>query len=435
MKKRIVQTVFFAFVVLFLFPAVLGAADAALRQPQSVSDTAAKTDDQPLTLPACYALALKQSELIAVDAELIKQAEAHFLQALGTLLPQVSFSRAETRQKTDMSSSSDRSFEQKIVFQQTLFSGFKEFAAMSGSQLEKRQREHEKRRAEQLLLGDVSDAFYLVLEIREDLRILELIQKALTERIDELNVRENLGKSRASEIATTQTQLYVLEDQIESVRNQEKIAHELLAFLIGRTEYEITGTSEQLPLLTLESEYAARAASRSDVLAADYAWQLDKKRVQVARSGFFPQVDLGVSYYTHRTSAPTDSDWTSLLTITVPIFEGTTTYGEVKEAVSRSRESELLLRRVTRSVSQDIHDAYVNAQSAFARTEILKKAVESAERSYDLQTQDYKLNMVNNLDVLTVLQSLENIRRTYNHMLYESKRAYWQLRIAAGESL
>ena len=57
----------------------------------------------------------------------------------------------------------------------------------------------------------------------------------------------------------------------------------------------------------------------------------------------------------------------------------------------------------------------------------------SAELSYHLQTQDYKLNVVNNLDVLTAIQNLEDVRRSYIHTSFESKRFYWQLLTAAGE--
>lgn len=436
MKAYTVKTGFLVFLAGFFLPVFAGAVEITVTAPQAEHLAFASADtsqSHPLILEECYALALKQSEVVAIDIEKIKQAEAHFLQALGTLLPQVSLSRTETRQDTELSSSSDSSFEQKAVFKQVLFSGFKEFAGMSGSQLEKKQRLHEKRRAEQLLFVDVSEAFYLLLEIREDLRILGITRTALTERISELKTRENLGKSRASEIASTQTQLYSLEDQIESVKSQEKIARELLAFLVGTPIDEIADVSNSEQVLKAETDYTARAVSRDDVLAADYAHRLYQKNVLVAKSGFFPQVSLETSYYNHRTSSPTDSAWTALLTVTVPVFQGTTTYGQVKEARSLERQSELTLRRTARGAAQDIHDAYVIAQAAAVRVGLLKKALESAELSYGLQKQDYTLSLVSNLDVLAALQNLQSVRRNYNHIVFESKRAYVQLRVAAGE--
>jgi outer membrane protein len=389
-------------------------------------------ENQPLTLRDCYKLALKQSELIAINSELIKQAEAHFLQALGTVLPQVSFARSEEWENSKLSPASNRSYEQKFVFQQALFTGFKEFAAMASSNFEKKQRENEKLRAQQLLFVDVSDAFYLLMEVREDLRVLETIKVALSDRISELNKRVDLGKSRTSEVVNTEVQLYTLFDQIEVVKNQELVVKELLEFMIGKPLGEIVDPGTEISLKP-ESEYLKMAASRADVQAADFAWQADKKNIIVAKSGFLPSVSLEGDYFNHRSSAPKDSRWDTLLSINVPIFEGTTTYGQVKEAVSLAKESELLFSRVGRVALREIHDSYVTAQTAFSRITVLKKALGSAELNYDLQTKDYELSVVNNLDVLTAIQDLYNIRRNFIRVTYECKRFYWHLLVAAGD--
>lgn len=390
-------------------------------------------ENRALTLKECYRLALKQSEFIAIDYEKIKEAEAHFLQALGMLLPQVSCSRQDTRNEySDMNPTYNKSYEQKFTFTQALFTGFKEFAGMAGSKLERKQREYEKLRAEQLLFIDVADAFYLLLQEREDIEALATIENAFIDRMDELKNREKLGKSRTSEVVMTETQFYMLEDQIESVKSQEQVAGELLAFLIGGPVNEITESECDFSLKP-ESAYQAEAYSRPDVRAANFAWQADQKGVMAARSGFYPQVNLEGDYYTHRANPPTDSSWGALITIYVPIFEGTITYGQVKQAIAIARESELLLQRARRVAVREIHDAYVYARADILRVGILDKALKSAEKNYDLQRQDYRLSVVNNLDVLAALQSLEDVRRSFIHILNERKRFYWQLLVAAGE--
>jgi len=386
-----------------------------------------------LTLRECYKLALKQSEYIAIDYEKIKEAEAHFLQALGTLLPQVSFSRQEVRNEHSRQSPAyDNFYEQKFTFTQALFTGFREFAGMMGSKFEKKQREYQKLRAEQLLFIDVADAFYLLLEEQEDIEALETIENAFIERIGELQAREKIGKSRVSEVVMIETQLYTLQDQIESVKSQEQVVHELLAFLIGGPADEIVETDSDFTLKQ-ETAYMIKASSRPDVRAAYYAWQADLKGVMAARSGFYPQVKLEGDYYTHRWSTPSDSSWEALLSIDIPIFQGTITYGQVKQAMAIARESELLFQRANRVAVREIHDAYVYAMAEILRAGILEKALKSAEKNYDLQCQDYRLSVVNNLDVLTALQSLEDVRRTFIRVSNERKRFYWQLLVAAGE--
>ena len=230
----------------------------------------------------------------------------------------------------------------------------------------------------------------------------------------------------------TETQLYTLEDQIESVKGQELVARELLAFLIGREISEIMEPEGDFSLKP-ESEYLDNAPSRPDVRAANFAWQADLKGVLAARSGYYPQVNLEGDYYTHRANPPADSSWGALITVYLPIFEGTITYGQVKQAIAIAKESELLFQRAGRVAASEIHDAYVYAKADILRVGILDRALKSAEKNYDLQQQDYRLSVVNNLDVLAALQSLENVRRSFIHISNERKRFYWQLLVAAGE--
>ncbi|MBF0532636.1 MAG: TolC family protein [Candidatus Omnitrophica bacterium] len=394
--------------------------------------TVARIAAGALTLRNCYQLALKQSEIIAIDAEKIKEAQARFAQSLGLILPQVSFVRTDSRQEAESSADSRHALDQEFVFTQTLFSGFKEFAAMSASRLQGQQLSWEKQRAEQLLYTDVADAFYLLLEIREDLGVLRSIHQSLEERVKDLQQRENIGKSRHSEVVNVQVQVYNIEADIETGKSQEVIARQLLEFLIGKPVKDIVDTDIDFQLKT-EKEYLAKAEKRSDVRAARYAWQAQRKLVTVAQSGYFPKVSGEVDYFLHRSTAPQNNDWTALLTIDVPIFEGTTVYGEVRQAQSVAKQNEWLWLRAKRQAVQDIQTAYANVQADLGRNQALAKALAAAEENYSLQLQDYKYNLVNNLTVLDAIQSLETARRSYIHTTYESKRFYRQLLTAAGE--
>ena len=419
-------------IILFFFPSLCFCAETGdATKVMNISMAPGNDNSQFLTLTACYRLALKQSELIAIDSEQIKIAEAHFLQAFGTVMPQVSFSHTGTREYSS-NAALNKTYEAKFAFSQALFSGFKEFAAIKGGGFEKSQRENEKWRAQQLLFVDVSDSFYLLLEIGEDLKALEAIEYALMDRIKELRARENIGKSRSSEIATTEYQLYNIQAQIGQDKNQKIIARELLEFLVGRPIDAIAETKFE-PILKEESQYLAEASFRPDVEAARFAWKADQEKITIAKSGFLPQVNVAGDYFTHRSSVPQDSKWDALLEVNVPIFEGTTTYGQVKEAKSVAKQSELLYSRAGRLAIQDIHDAYTNMHTSIAIKKMLGKALKAAELSYHLQARDYKLNVVSNLDVLTAIQNLEDVRRNYIHTSYESKRFYWQLLAAAGE--
>ena len=411
-------------------------AQSALAKTFEISDKKGAQGAMPLTLREAYSLALKTSETIAINDQVIREAEAHFLQALGTLLPHVSFSSQDIGQDISGSPTSLRhSFERAFVFKQRLFSGFREFVGISAGRLERSQRINEKIRAQQLLYNDVSDAFYLLIEQREDLRILQTVRNALLDRIVELRQRIKVGRSRRSELVSTQAQLYIVDAQIETDKSQEAVARQLLEFLVGRSVGQLADTYIGPLAGRPESYYTARSADRPDVKASKQAWEVAKKASYIAKTDFFPTIDAEGDYFAWRNTVPSDGKWEALLSINVPIFQGTDIIGNVKEANAKAEEARLTYLRLDRSAVQDIRDAYAQFTIGLSRNRALKKSLAASEMDYYLQRSDYKLNLVNNLDVLTAIQTLEEARRNFTQSLYENERLYLSLLVASGENL
>lgn len=397
---------------------------------------------QPLNLKHCYDLALIRSEMIAMDTELIKQAEAHYLQALGIMLPHVGFEMTEIQQDTGKDGGSDaamigfksKTSEVGFVFRQQLFNGFKEIAAMAGSKNETSQYRYQREHAEQQLLVDVVYSFYLLAEIREDMAALRGIKGQLAHRICELRERENIGRSRYSEVVEARTQLYRVKALIEVDKNRENVARHLLEFLIGEEVGDIAYTEEAELLLFSEDEYLTKIECRPDVRALYESWQMWDKNIVVAASGSMPKVFLLGDYYTQRTGFYKNLDWDVTLNIDVPIFEGTETIGAVKQAISQANYAKLQLERKRRLAVEDIRDAYDTASSAVEIRDKYIKAFDSSQLNYSLQKKDYDMSLISNLDVLSALRTLYDSKRDYIHSAFEVKRAYFQLLFSVGEA-
>lgn len=395
-----------------------------------------------LTLSDCYALALKQSETIAIDANFIKEAEARFLQALSIMMPYLSYQSVHTQEavpddkgSTFGSLKPTKSTQNQFQVNQVLFSGFKAFAAMGASTFEKKQLSEEKLRAEQLLLVDVANAFYLVIEEREDLKALIRTKTALNNRVKELKARENLGRSRASEVVNAKAQLYTVEADIKVVKSQEIVARQLLEFLIGAPVNKVADSYEIPPYLMPEEYYVSKFVNRPDLKALGYASKFSKKQLDVVNSDFLPTVSWQGNFYTQRTGFDKGTDWDVMLNVEVPIFNGTETIGKSREYRLKWQDSELRYMRLKRFAAYDIKDSYVKFTTALAVHENLRKAYYTAKVNYYLQRKDYERSLVNNLDVLASIQTLQDAQRNYIHAIYEAKRLYWQLRVSVGESI
>lgn len=392
----------------------------------------------PLTLDACYQLALKRSEVIAIQHERLKETESRFLQAFSGVLPRVSFSSSDKRQE-DIGGSSSFTLpsvpERHFTFTQPLFRGFKEFKVMAGSRAEHRQRTHDQARAEQLLLLDVVEAFSLLVQQREDLYVLETTRLTLLERLDEIKTREQLGRSRSSEVASAEAQLRRVEAEWQRVNRLEVTARQLLEFLTGQEPIRAVDANVQAtPMFSTEESYVAQAPFRADVQAAKEAYHVAHKLVGVARSDFWPDVDLESSYYTKRAGVSEDIDWDVTLTVDVPIFQGGETLGAVREAKSKARQSKLAWELAQREAELEIRDLHAQLSSARKRYQTLKQAETAAALNYRLQLEDYQRNLVSHLEVLEALQEFQDVRRDVIGVKHDAQRLSWKLRVATGQT-
>lgn len=307
---------------------------------------------------------------------------------------------------------------------------------MAGSRAERRQRVQHQRRAEQLLFLDVSEAFYLLRQQREELYILEMTRTTLLARIDELEARERLGRSRPSEISSAEAQLRRVEAELEQVRGREATARQLLEFLTGREPIEgIVDLAPDRPSVDPVAASLERVKRRSDVAAVLEATHIAKEERVIARSKFFPTVNLEGNYYVERAGAAEEVAWDVVLKAEVPLFQGGEAVGGVKEAKSRERQVRLALEKIQREARLDIRNAYAELGAALARYQAFLQALEAAEENYRLQAADYRISLVNNLDVLQALEALEETQRNVIQARVEVKRRYWRLRVATGETL
>ncbi len=387
------------------------------------------------TLQECYELALKQSEKLAIQKEVIEEAKARFLQAISALSPRASFVYSNKWQDANSSGSTSRreTPEGKFNFSQPLFTGFKEFADIAASRTEKKQRGYEFERAKQLLFGDVSDAFYFFLSTQKDFGVLLAIEEILRERIDELEKREELGRSRPSEVVSAQAQLSRVEAEIQLIDSQRQVARQILEFLTGEQIDRLNDETEMSPTLMPLEFYAPYSEKRLDVLASYEAWQKSKSEVISTASGYWPTVSLDSNQYTKRVGSSENIDWDATFTVEVPLFQGGETAGEVQESKAKEREAQLAFEKLKREALLEIKNAYARLNFGLKRCEALKKALEANERNYQLQLEDYNINLVNNLDVLRALEEFQETKRDFVAIQNEVKRLYGQFKVSLGE--
>ena len=395
-----------------------------------------------LSLDEAYRLALKRSESLAIQAEEIHKAQARFYRAFDYFLPTVSFEMTRFRQDVGKGRAGTSGIDtgrrstptDKFTFSQPLFSGFKEFAAIQGSGADKAEQKFRLQRAKELLFVDVMESFYELLRIQKQAEILQDTQKLLQDRLKELEGRMRLGRSRESDGKSSTADLKLVEADLLEIKAAETTAKNLLEFYIGEAlgERSLEDRRPDGPVSEI-SNTIGKVAARSDVRAEEQALIVAEKNVVAAQADLFPTVSLDGNYYTRRIGSQSGNDWDATVTFEVPVFEVGKTLGDIKEAVAGKDAAKFMAEESRRAAELDVKDSYERLRSSVLEEKALEEAALAAKENYDLLTEDYRHNLVNNLEVLDALRRYKDVQRRYHDSSYQNRKNYWKLQAALGD--
>lgn len=391
-----------------------------------------------LTLDEYFAAALKRSEVVATQSELIRQAEARYKQAGAALRPTVDGVASYTRQdpvptgESAASNFPNRQSLAKITATQPLFRGFRDLAAVRQTKALIGAQNQDYLSARTQLFKDVLRNFYTVLSIEQDLRNLDAEIRQDLDREKELNARIRIGRSRIGEVLTVQSNISTLRAQAQQLQGQLSVAREAFAFLSGLDPATPLRDTETLPAgVEPLDEYLARLDLRPDVKAGQQRLTAAQENTKVARGADRPSVDLNANRYLNRTGSLRDSEWDVGIALTVPIYTGGLLQAQVSEAVSQQTQAELSLSQIRRQAEEEIRSAHQSVVYDRLQVDALEKATEAARKNYQAQEHDYRLGLVTNLDVLQALTAYQENQRALDRARYTAKSDYLTLEAAA----
>ncbi len=400
----------------------------------------AEPTNRSLTFEDCYRLAVKQSERLLQAEEDIKQALARRKQALGAVLPYLQWGTQTIWQDTSGSGNDGsgvastltkgRRTESKFTAEQPIFQGFKEFSAMSAYKAQSRRNEALLMQQSVNLYLNVAEAFYRVVQLEQFIADTRTSISLTEDRVKELRGRIRLGKSRDSEVLSSESQLSILRAQEARALGDVIAARDVLGFFIGQDARSLNFVDNQSYPPPVESEQKALqlGVNRSDVRAAKEDVEAKKYGIRVAKSGYYPKAGLVGNYYTWRPGFQSEIDWDVAFNLAVPLFQGGEVKGLAEEAKSIYKQSELELSRTMRFAESEIRQAQAALVSSINETNALQDSYEKSRRSYEGQRQDYRLGAVNNLDVLQALNAMQQTKANYNSSYLQTKLNYLKLK-------
>lgn len=294
----------------------------------------------------------------------------------------------------------------------------------------------------ELTLVDLLTAYWRVAQL----------ERTVTVREDNLAIsRRNLQRAQyAFEYGVT-SRLGVLNNEVNVNNDSIQLQLALVQFenakrdlnvLMGRDasiDFTTDTTIEYIGDITLE-QLTADALDRNVFLAmADQNIELDEIASELARTGWFPVIDLNGGYNWRQTpyvNQPVDylgnHGLNGGLTLSWNIFDG----GRTKTAVQNSQlfleDSRLYREDIQRRIERDIQNGWAAYQTALYVVEAERKNIETSQYNYERTQEQYNLGNVTTTTLREAQTNLLNSRLGLLIALYQAKVSEIQLLQIAG---
>ncbi|MBQ6377799.1 MAG: TolC family protein [Prevotella sp.] len=161
---------------------------------------------------------------------------------------------------------------------------------------------------------------------------------------------------------------------------------------------------------SLQSVYEQALMSRPEIERSQLAIKSSDVSVSLAKAGWMPSVNVtgGVTTSTNSLSSngwgtqiKTNTNASLGLGVSVPIYDGRSTKTSVNKAKIQQLQAKLDLQDQQKTLYSDIQQYWLNALTNQQKYKAAASSVESAQQSYDLLSEQFRLGLKNIVELMT----------------------------------
>src|SRR5512140_140921 len=190
-----------------------------------------------------------------------------------------------------------------------------------------------------------------------------------------------------AQLTLQQRERELLDTQLTIEKAQLGLA--VLMFPDFRTDFTLVDDLDSVPAIPpFEQVQSAARETSPDLRAAQAALRQEQFGVSIARSGFLPSFTFDYFYgIDNHEFATGDRDGRNRLgssaqaTLNIPVFNWWTTRSKVRQAELRQEQARLDLTLTQRELASGMRSFYLEAESARAQLDLLKRTVDFAAES------------------------------------------------------
>lgn len=341
-------------------------------------------------------------------------------------------------------------FNADLVLRLPLFAGGRLVAEVRAAELLEASAGQRLARSRSDLLFNVSSLYYGLLAQQGLIASLEHAEQSLGGHLDQ--VKSLIAGRKAAAVDGIRSEVKLADIRQRRLREQNIMAiqrQSLLNLLGAESATDDFSLADELAVPLVEkgpvkSEVESSLSKRPDVIAARHELDAQAARLDAARSGHWPTVNLVGAVGQRSMNDPAqqpkglpNNDQVSRLGVTfeMPLFEGGRTKAKVDEEHAKLNALRQRLDKLLLQARLDVVSAGANLTSALERLNSTEKAVELAKKVAEIEREKYALGRGIQLDVLDAQSALIDAEATHIRALADANTAKAQLLWANGENL
>lgn len=405
-------------------------------QNQNTTIQAKSNSSRPMTLDMVYRSALEQTSTEMESQNRIEQSKLNVQIAKGRMLPTIDLNGRHIHQDPEAASRLNRSSNQddvtsaELTISQPLFRGHQLRAGLAIAENFVNMASSERDQLRMSLYADVASLFYEIKLAEAEYVNLKNSSDLTLDRMNELEKRTKIGKSRRGEWLSARSQKAVIDSQLSGVQGQVQKKREELSLIAGVPN----DIPLEAPVLNFESTdlaiYLSKIEEHPEIKSLNMQVNSADQEVAIAKGERLPTLDATGNYYLYRTGTlEGQTTWDLSLNISFPLFDGFINANEIQIAKINEQYIKLKLRQRKLAIQRQIEATFKEILTAKKQIYLLQQALRTTEANYKEQLKDYKNSLVTNLEVLQALNTFQETKRTLDRTKLQTELAVFNLKL------
>ncbi|MFN3640081.1 MAG: TolC family protein [Flavobacterium sp.] len=375
------------------------------------------------TLSECVAYVLENNITIKQSELDLKTTDIEKLEAIGNFLPGLQATAnyaintgANINPATNQfENETFRSASGNINSGVALFNGLANWKNLQRSKLSKMAATFRLDKMKDDIMLNVANNYLQILLAKEQVKILNAQNKITQANINQTKDLIDAGSLPAGDLYELLANDASQKQQIIAAENQlflSKLALAQIMLLKEYYQFDIADEGFDVPLTAIYNETPENIAKKAretvnDIKVAQGALDIAKKDLEVARSGYYPNLSAFAGYNTRWAQSipfPFNQqvylfDGTTLgFQLSVPVLNGFATRGRVQRAKINIERNEYLLQQADLDLEQTIYQAYNDLIAAKKGFEAATATEEARKLAFDFSRERFNVGLLNSLD-------------------------------------